>query len=301
LILLGADNKVLAEGIQHKVEAEKKEPCDAKLYDFDNVTYRLFIDPADRSKMLISLQTKNWGAIRNQGSEQLIKDKLADYVKNVTDDGVNFEINLEDQKQCERAEELGNSFSKLRIYALGGPVYRYLKALESGKAIKEDFEFAFRPDTYLWLVSKEDRLTCVFSLEFPIKADRIIANQILTEFVEVRRMKDASNTPVVSFSQKEAPGELKGKKLPQINQEAFVGYFSVLVLPGHIKGEDKLMTAVENLVGFRAYLTYHIKCAKAFFHESMRARVKDMLKVLNRARYEEDDTRKKKKIIVSAK
>ena len=58
---------------------------------------------------------------------------------------------------------------------------------------------------------------------------------------------------------------------------------------------------VENVIGFRAYLTYHIKCAKAFFHQSMRARVKKMLQILNRARYEPDDKRKKKKIIKGAK
>lgn len=96
------------------------------------------------------------------------------------------------------------------------------------------------------------------------------------------------------------PSELDGCKIPNYDAEAFLGYFTILLLPAHVK-DGKLATTVENVIGFRAYLTYHIKCAKAFFHQSMRARVKKMLQILNRARYEADDQRKKKKIIKSAK
>ena len=73
-----------------------------------------------------------------------------------------------------------------------------------------------------------------------------------------------------------------------------------VTVSSHIKG-NKIDTAVENVIGFRAYLTYHIKCAKAYFHQSMRARVKSMLQILNRARYEPDEQRKKKKIIKGAR
>jgi len=87
MILLGSENKVLQEGIQHKLESDKKEPCDAKLYDFDDVFYRQFIDPDDKTKMVISLQTLNWKDIRKQGSEDVIKEKLGTYVKDSNDDG----------------------------------------------------------------------------------------------------------------------------------------------------------------------------------------------------------------------
>jgi len=298
---LGADNKVLQEGIQHKMEAEKKEPCDAKLYDFDDIFYRIYIDPDNRSKMLISLELKNWDQIKTKGSEDYIKLRLEKYIKNWNDNGVSFEINLDDEKCASDALNVSQAFSKLRIYALGGPMYSLLNILKDGKAKDNDksIDYKFRPDTHLWCIPKKDRLACVFAFEFPIKSDRIIANQVLSEFVEVRRMKEVSNTPVVAFS-KDAPSELKDQKIPKWNEESFLGYFTVLILPEHIKTQQKLDTAVENLVGFRAYLTYHIKCAKAFFHQSMRARAKTMLQVLNRARYEEDDARKKKKIIVGA-
>merc|ERR1712129_386658 len=179
--------------------------------------------------------------------------------------------------------EIAETFSKLRMYALGGPLYRYCKALQSGKSLTKTLSFKLRRDTHCWIVPKGDRIAVVYGMEFPIKTDKILGNQILTEFLEVRRQKDLHSAP-----------------LPSFDKEAFWGYFTILLLTSHVK-DGKLDKCVENVIGFRAYLTYHIKCAKAFFHSSMRARVKKMLQVLNRARYEPDDKRKKKKIIKSAK
>jgi len=298
-VQLGADNKVLKESIQAKLEAAKKEPCDAKLYDFDDIFYRLFVDPDDRSKLLIKLTAPNWAEIRNEGAEERIKEKLGDWLTNVDEDGASFTLPLDDEKTCSRSVEIAETFSKLRMYALGGPLYQYCKALQGGKALAKSLSFKLRRDTHCFIIPKGDRIAVVYAMEFPIATDKILGNQILTEFLEVRRQKDLQSAPVIAFS-KDAPKELEGVTLPSFDKSAFLGFFTILLLPSHVKGA-KLDVCVENVIGFRAYLTYHIKCAKAFFHQSMRARVKKMLQILNRARYEPDDKRKKKKIIKSAK
>jgi len=298
-VQLGADNKVLKESIQSKLEAVKKEPCDAKLYDFDDVFYRLFVDPDDRTKLLIELTTPNWAEIRSNGAEDRIKEKLGTWLTNFGDDGASFSVPLDDEKTCSKSVEIAEAFSKLRMYALGGPLYQYCKALQAGKSLQKSFDFKLRRDTWCWIVPSGDRIAVVFAMEFPIKTDKILGNQILTEFLEVRRQKDLQSSPVIAYSKK-PPAELKNCKIPNYDKQAFLGYFTILLLPSHVKGA-KLDKAVENIVGFRAYLTYHIKCAKAFFHQSMRARVKKMLQILNRARYEDSDNRKKKKIIQSAR
>merc|ERR1712228_929301 len=261
--------------------------------------YRLFVDPDDRSKLLIELTTPNWSTIRKQGAEDRIKEKLGDWLTNFGDDGASFTVPLDDEKTCSKSVEISEAFSKLRIYALGGPLYAYCKALQSGKVLTASFDFKLRRDTHCWIIPKGDRISVVFGFEFPIASDKIIGNQILTEFLEVRRQKDLQSSPVIAYSKK-PPAELKNVKIPNYDKQAFLGYFTILLLPSHVKGA-KLDKAVENIVGFRAYLTYHIKCAKAFFHQSMRARVKKMLQILNRARYEDSDNRKKKKIIQSAR
>lgn len=102
-VQLGADNKVLKETIQNKLEAAKKEPCDAKLYDFDDIFYRLFVDPEDRSKLLIELTTPNWSEIRGNGAEERIKEQLGDFLSNFGDDGAAFTVPLDDEKVAEKA------------------------------------------------------------------------------------------------------------------------------------------------------------------------------------------------------
>lgn len=179
-IHLGADNKVLKETIKHKLQATKIEPCDTKLYDFDDVFYRIFIDPENRSKMLISVETPNFQAIRAHGTEDFINSKLSDYVQGFTDDGCTFEIGLDDEKNNDSADVIGDAFSKLRIYTLGGPLTRYCTALQMNEPLTDAFHFSFRPDTHMWIVPKKDRVTVIYGFEFPVKADRIIGNQILT-------------------------------------------------------------------------------------------------------------------------
>jgi actin related protein 2/3 complex subunit 2 len=44
---------------------------------------------------------------------------------------------------------------------------------------------------------------------------------------------------------------------------------------------------------FRDYLHYHIKCCKAYLHSRMRARTEDLLKILNRARPDNESKDKK--------
>ncbi|ETO22186.1 hypothetical protein RFI_15017 [Reticulomyxa filosa] len=230
LILLGADNKVLQEGIQQKLQAfvvfiflyknkqtkkyyrEKKEPCESKLYDFDNVSYQLVVDKDDRTRMSVSLQCPNWSVLKSQGSEDWIKQKLGEYIKTSTADGMDFEIPLsdenDDKKKKNYKETIGKAFSKLRVYALGGPLYQYCKALDEKKALKEVFEVKFRPDTYMWICPGGDRLTIVYALEFPTRSDRVIANQVLN----VKRKSINISTFIKVVGSEEIKLSIKKKK-----------------------------------------------------------------------------------------
>merc|ERR1711997_872327 len=106
-------------------------------------------------------------------------------------------------------------------YALGGPLYRYGKALQGGQSLKETFHFKLRRDTYCWIVPKGDRLAVVYGMEFPISSDKIIGNQILTEFLEVRRKHEYQAAPVIAY-QKDPPQELSGCKIPNYDADAFL-------------------------------------------------------------------------------
>ena len=56
----------------------------------------------------------------------------------------------------------------------------------------------------------------------------------------------------------------------------------------------KLETAVWNMLSFYAFISFHIKCSKAYWHSRMRARTSSLLQVLNRAKQEPFSKKDKK-------
>merc|ERR1711976_817474 len=96
--------------------------------------------------------------------------------------------------------------------------------------------------------------------------------------------------PSVTYNYKEAPLELEGADLEDVDNNGFVSF---VLFENHICAKNVFKTI--NLIHtFRDYLHYHIKCSKAFMHNRMRSRVADWIQVLNRSRPESFEEKKKK-------
>lgn len=67
-----------------------------------------------------------------------------------------------------------------------------------------------------------------------------------------------------------------------------IGYLSFAVLHNHVD-QGRLQPISNVLTYFRNYLQYHIKSSKTYFHSRMRARVANTLKLLNRAKQENNN------------
>jgi actin related protein 2/3 complex subunit 2 len=67
----------------------------------------------------------------------------------------------------------------------------------------------------------------------------------------------------------------------------------IVLFPNHFALGDTREETISRIQIFRDYLHYHIKCSKAYMHTRMRARVRDFLKVLNRAKPEVVNAEKK--------
>lgn len=65
-----------------------------------------------------------------------------------------------------------------------------------------------------------------------------------------------------------------------------------VLFPRHFNNPETQARTITQIQLFRDYLHYHIKCSKAYMHSRMRARVAEFLKVLNRAKPEEEKERK---------
>lgn len=59
--------------------------------------------------------------------------------------------------------------------------------------------------------------------------------------------------------------------------------------PRHFANPVQTMSTISHIQLFRDYLHYHIKCSKAYMQSRMRHRVSEFLKVLNRAKPEQEE------------
>jgi len=168
----------------------------------------------------------------------------------------------------------------------------YYTKLAKGEAAAAPFKFDLRRDTTVYFIPDKDRVVTVFGLDFTEKVDKAVARIFMQEFADAR--KTLNFAPPVQWSVP-PPSELKafGIKDPTGN----LGFFSLAILKDHVIKEDVVTKVVDALQSFRTYLQYHIKCSKSYFHSRMRAKAKDLLKVLNRAKQIDPEATGAKKTI----
>ena len=140
--------------------------------------------------------------------------------------------------------------------------------------------------------SNWDRVTIVFSVDFPEESDRAYCRIFLQQLQDVGRK--VNNAPPVVFSEaKEPPLEIRDTCT---ESPLIVGFVSFTIFDHHVKTPAKLAKTIDNLIGFRNYLHFHIKAAKTNLHMRMRRKVRGGLQVLNRAALASEAPREKKTI-----
>ena len=108
------------------------------------------------------------------------------------------------------------------------------------------------------------------------------------EFREGRKGNPSS--PQVLFSHKEPPAEVAN--MPGALTGDNVGYITFVLFPRHLDPKNCENT-IDLIHQFRDYLHYHLKCCKAYLHTRMRARSAALLKILNRAKPENENKQRK--------
>jgi len=292
MILLEAGNRILGETVAEKIKnesKEKREPVDVRLCDFDDVMYRVVIDAATRNIMQVSIALPCWPAIKSAGGQ----DALDTHYKGLSIDpiqGYDITLQIDLDNLPVPAAELTQKLTMLKANLIGGVFYRFFNNLVKGGAALEPFHFDLRSDTKIYILPASDRVTVIFSIDFYDRFDTSIAKVFLQEFVESRR--HLGNAPPCNFGLN-PPLEMKNWGITE--PQGKLGFISFALMKNHVDGA-KLDRAVWSLQSFRNYVQYHIKCSKAYFHSRMRARVRNLLKVLNRAKTDQDESAPKKTI-----
>lgn len=290
MLLLEYHNKIiedlLLEKFNNKPEDGKWEGIEATVADFDGVIFHIFSSPDAKNLLNVSISIKCFKDLKPHGVDELLKKQ---YGANLVaaENGYDATIQVDLDKPPADKEKFARNFALLKRHVLAAPFYKVFDDIEAKKA-GSLIEIRYRDDEAIYIKPETDRAIIIFNVQFKDSDDVVFAKFFLQEYQDTR--KTMSNAPAVSYSQKEPPLELKGVKNIKVGENN--GFVSFVLFQTHIGGNKK-HTSIDNIMTFRNYLHYHIKCSKAHLHTRMRNRVRSFLQVLNRAKSDTGSTEKK--------
>jgi len=247
--------------------------------------------------MTVSIGLPCYKEIKDQGAAAAVEKAYPGLsVAALPNYDVTISVNLTALPSTFTADELITRLSLLKNIIIGGVFDQYFSAVLTGSTpTPAPFTFSLRADTTLYFIPKPDRVTVVFSLDFTDATDAAIAKIFMQEFVEAKRR--LGSAPPCTFSHN-PPLELTAFNVTSASDR--LGYISFAVLKNHLEGGKK-EKVIQVLQVFRNYLQYHIKCSKSYFHQRMRLRVVNLLKVLSRAKLETLPGEEKEKKTITGK
>jgi actin related protein 2/3 complex subunit 2 len=299
MILLDYHNVIIKNTLEARLKEEKLEPIDMTVADFDGVTYHIST-PESKSVILISLGWACTHELFSYGAQEVLKREYGNFLLDTPEHGydVTLSVDLEQvSNEPEARDELIKKVSLLKRNLLAAPLERAFA--EQEQCEKEErteinselMAVHYRQEEAIYIKSNFDRITVIFSTTFKDETDKIFGKVFLQEFVDARRRVPAlQNAPQVLYSIREPPMELRHLNLKDSDD---ISYVTFVLFPNHFMRGDVREETISRIQIFRDYLHYHIKCSKAYMHTRMRARVRDFLKVLNRAKPEVQNAEKK--------
>ncbi|KAF2352991.1 Actin-related protein 2/3 complex subunit 2 [Trinorchestia longiramus] len=290
MILLEIHNRILEDTVSVKIRnalnGSKPESIDVTIADFDGVLFHLTNPNGDKTKIRISICLKFYNELQQHGADSLIKEEYGDSLMETPESGYNISILLDLEKLPEDWHSLVKKIGLLKRNCFASVFQKYFEFQEKGEESNSRAVIHYREDETMYIESKPDRVTVVFSTIFKDPDDVVIGKVFMQEFKEGKR--GSQTAPQVLFSHKEPPLELQDTDA-RIGEN--IGYITFVLFPRHTNKEARENTI--NLIHmFRDYLHYHIKCSKAYIHSRMRAKTSEFLKVLNRARPEHNNGRR---------
>lgn len=264
----------------------KFDSVEAIIADFDAVTYHLFTDANEKNLLNISISIKCFRELQKYGVDDLLRKQFGSCLQSA-EQGYDITVRVDCAKPPQDPAAFARNIALLKRHAFAAPFYKVFNDIEQKKG-GGLIELPYRDDEALYIKPETDRCIVIFAMQFKDPDDIVLAKVFLQEYADAR--KTMSNAPSVSYSQKEPPLELKGVRNLKVSQNQ--GFVSFVLFQPHIAAAKREKT-IDNIMTFRNYLHYHLKCSKAFLHTRMRNRVRTFLQVLNRAKSEPEAKEKK--------
>lgn len=289
--------------------------------DFDFTTYHLSTGES-KDVLLISIYLKCWDDLTKYGVIEYLESKYAQYGEYLSilsggdvESGYNYSLVLDTQAlasgPAELKQDIISQVALLKRHSIAAAFEKafrrydelaqhyasentYSEEVQAELANEAILTINYRgADESIYIKPSFDRVTVIFSTLFSDETDKIFGKVFLQEFVDARK-RSVQTAPQVLYSHKEAPLDIQSA-VGTSNNNDNKGYVTFVLFPRHLVKGDKRENCITHIQGFRNYFHYHIKCSKAYMHLRMRFRVKEFLKILNRAKPENVDGEKDRK------
>uniref|UniRef100_A0A670JZP2 Arp2/3 complex 34 kDa subunit n=1 Tax=Podarcis muralis TaxID=64176 RepID=A0A670JZP2_PODMU len=210
MILLEVNNRIIEETLALKFEGaaagNKPEAVEVTFADFDGVLYHISNPNGDKTKVMVSISLKFYKELQEHGADELLKRVYGNYLV-TPESGYNVSLLYDLENLPAAKDSIVHQAGMLKRNCFASVFEKYFKFQEEGKDGERRAVIHYRDDETMYVESKKDRVTVVFSTVFKDDDDVVIGKVFMQEFKEGRR---ASHTaPQVLFSHREPPLELK--------------------------------------------------------------------------------------------
>ncbi|KAF8001610.1 hypothetical protein HF325_004111 [Metschnikowia pulcherrima] len=307
--------KTLTERVFVDPETQAKS-LDRIISDFDFTNYHISTFPDDKGLLLISVYLQCWDDLLKYGVSAYLEKKYSPFSQYLSilpsadvETGYNYSFVLNLAELVAALDEAKNALilelALLKRHAIASAFEKaflrydelaqqyansntYAEEIQAELSKEPTLVVKYRgEDESIFIKPSFDRVTVIFSTTFKDDTDKIFGKVFLQEFVDARK-RSVQTAPQVLFTDKEPPLDIQSvtsKRLDSDNK----GYVTFVLFPRHLIRGERRENCISHIQFFRNYFHYHIKCAKAYMHSRMRFRVREFLKVLNRAKPENID------------
>lgn len=317
MLQIEQSNLLIQNTLSERVSPDSTpKSLDRIISDFDFTNYHISTLPDNKELLLVSIYLQCWDDLVKYDVAEYLHSKYAKYPSFLSilsgaeiEPGYNYSMVLNTQALTQELEETQkeviDELSLLKRHAIASAFHKAFARYDELSQLHKDSntyseeiqqELFNEPilvikyrgeEESIYIKPSFDRVTVIFSTIFKDETDKIFGKVFLQEFVDARR-RSVQTAPQVLYSHKEAPLDIQSV-VNSARENENKGYVTFVLFPRHLTKGDRREQCISHIQFFRNYFHYHIKCAKAYMHSRMRFRVKEFLKVLNRAKPENVD------------
>lgn len=294
MIILEYESSILRSLLERSLDKNEVISGNYSFCDLDGVKFFLHVNKPKHgsdgdTEIEVHMYISCAEELNEYGAQEVFDKYYKDYqIAPANNDNVQYsyaiKFNLAAMASDEERKRMITLAARLKAYILGAPII-YVAEQVSNKSNFQPFEIPYRKSTCesYFITPTAQGAACTFSIRFSDPGDKVIAGVFFQELAAARtRVK---NAPVVTYSN-DPPADLDAFSLPSKSGDKDMYAYVTLSLQTAQLSEKRREDISFYIPMFRDYVHYHIKCAKAFLHQKMRARTNMMLRILDAAKPE---------------